>query len=217
MRGVPLIVDEAHGGHFCFLPEGGPRGPKSALASGADLAVQSCHKTLGSLVGSAQLHVGHSSLVSAEQVQHALNFLQTTSPNYLLLASLDVMRRWLWREGKGLFAGAVDDSRRLADEIDAVSGLRVFRTENDPRLADHSQDPLRLVVNVSGTGWSGYDVELCLRKEFDIEDEMADQFSVVYILSPRDDVNCAGAVDRRVKVCRFAESRTKSQESRVGI
>ena len=78
-----------------------------ALAAGADLAVQSCHKTLGSLVGSAQLHVGRNSLVSAEQVQHALNFLQTTSPNYLLLASLDVMRRWLWREGEELFAAAV--------------------------------------------------------------------------------------------------------------
>ena len=51
--------------------------------------MQSCHKTLGSLVGSAQLHVGRDSLVSAERVQHALNFLQTTSPNYLLLASLD--------------------------------------------------------------------------------------------------------------------------------
>ena len=107
-RGVPLIVDEAHGGHMRFLPEGAP---KSALASGADLAVQSCHKTLGSLVGSAQLHVGRNSLVSPERVQHALNFLQTTSPNYLLLASLDVMRRWLWREGESLFAKAVEQAQ----------------------------------------------------------------------------------------------------------
>ncbi len=188
-RGVPFIVDEAHGGHFCLLP---PGAPTSALESGADLAVQSCHKTLGSLVGSAQLHVGRKSLVPAEDVQHALNFLQTTSPNYLMLASLDVMRRWLWREGRALFALAVDEAQRLADEIDAIPGLRVFRVENDPRLIGHRQDPLRLVVNVSGTGWTGYEVERHLRTEFKVEDEMADQFSVVYILSPRDDAGARG-------------------------
>jgi arginine decarboxylase len=183
-REVPLIVDEAHGGHLRFLPEGAPM---SALESGADLAVQSCHKTLGSLVGSAQLHVGRNSLVSAERVQHALNFLQTTSSNYLLLASLDAMRRWLWREGKALFAKAVDEATTLESEINAMPGLRVFRAATDARLADHRQDPLRLVVNVSGSGWSGYEVERHLRTEFLVEDEMADWFNVVYVLSPHDD------------------------------
>jgi len=210
-RGIPLIVDEAHGGHFCFLPDGAPT---SALAAGADLAVQSCHKTLGSLVGSAQLHVGRNSLVPPEQVQHALNFLQTTSPNYLLLASLDVMRRWLWRDGRALFAEAVADAQKLADEIDEIPGVRVFRVENDPRLADHRQDPLRLVVNVSGTGWSGYEVERHLRTEFHVEDEMADQFNVVYILSPGDDAaakqRLLAGLEAVAKAAR--ESRVESRE-----
>jgi arginine/lysine/ornithine decarboxylase len=184
VRGIPLIVDEAHGGHLRFLPMGAPT---SALAAGADLAVQSCHKTLGSLVGSAQLHVGRRSLVSADKVQHALNFLQTTSPNYLVLASLDVMRRWLWREGDQLFATAVDEARELEDAIDATAGLEVLREEKNPKLADHRLDPLRLVVRVSGTGWSGYEVERFLRQEFRVEDEMADWFSVVYVLSPHDE------------------------------
>ena len=188
-RGVPLIVDEAHGGHFCFIPDGAPQ---SALSCGADLVIQSCHKTLGSLVGSAQLHVGRNSLVPADQVQHALNFLQTTSPSYLLLASLDVMRRWLAREGRALYAAAVEDAQKLADEIDAIPGLRVFRTANDSRLAHHGQDPLRMVVNVTCTGWTGYEVERYLRTEFRVEDEMADQFSVVYILSPADDAGARG-------------------------
>jgi arginine decarboxylase len=183
-RGVPLIVDEAHGGHMRFLPQGAPM---SALASGADLAVQSCHKTLGSLVGSAQLHVGRNSLVSPERVQHALNFLQTTSPNYLLLASLDTMRRWLWREGESLFAKAAEQAKRLASAIDAMPGLKVFRASADPRLDGHGQDPLRLVINVSGSGWSGYEVERHLRTQFQVEDEMADWFNAVYVLSPHDD------------------------------
>lgn len=187
-RGVPLIVDEAHGAHLHFLPRGrAAAAPTPAIVAGADLAIQSCHKTLGSLVGSAQLHVGSNSLIDPERVQEALNFLQTTSPSFLLLASLDVMRCWLWREGHELFADAVEEARQLEDEIDSLPGLKVFRPENDPRLAGHRRDPLRVVVNVSGTGWSGYEVERYLRTEYRVEDEMADWFNVVYILSPRDE------------------------------
>jgi arginine/lysine/ornithine decarboxylase len=120
-------------------------------------------------------------------VQHALNFLQTTSPNYLLLASLDTMRRWLWREGKSLYAKAVEQAKQIESAIDAMLGMSVFRAATDSRLTDHGQDPLRLVVNVSGTGWSGYQVERHLRTQFQVEDEMADWFNVVYVLSPHDD------------------------------
>jgi arginine/lysine/ornithine decarboxylase len=221
-RGVPPIVDEAHGGHLRFLPRvgppsrGGPRtttgpaqlaGPTAALESGADLVVQSCHKTLGSLVGSAQLHVGRESLVAAERVQHALNFLQTTSPSYLLLASLDVMRRWLWREGEELFAAAVQEANALKDEIDSMQGLQVLRAESNSRLADHRLDPLRLVVNVRGAGWSGYEVERYLRNEFRVEDEMADWSNVVYVLSPHDD---SEAKERLLRGLRAVSAAPKS-------
>jgi arginine decarboxylase len=183
-RGVPLIVDEAHGAHLRFLP---PGSPLPAIAAGADLVVQSCHKTLGALVGSAQLHVGTESLIEPGSLQDALNVLQTTSPSFLLLASLDLMRRWLWREGERLFAAAVEEAQRLEEQIDAMSGLQVLRPDSDPRLDEHGRDPLRLVVDVSRTGWSGYEVERHLRTEFKIEDEMADSSNVVYVLSPHDD------------------------------
>lgn len=183
-REIPLIVDEAHGAHLHFLPAGQPL---PALAAGADLVIQSCHKTLGSLVGSAQLHVACDSLVEPGQIQDALNVLQTTSPSLLLLASLDVTRRRLWQEGRELFATAVEEAQRLEDQINAIPGLQVLRTDADPRLADHRRDPLRLVVNVRGTGWSGFEVERFLRTKYLVEDEMADAFNVVYVLSPNDD------------------------------
>lgn len=181
-RGVPVIVDEAHGAHLHFLP-----GPTTAIAAGADLAIQSCHKTLGSLVGSAQLHVGPKSMIEPERVQESLNFLQTTSPSFLLLASLDVMRRWMAREGRELFAESVKEASRIVEEIEALPGMNVFRCEGDPRLAGHRCDPLRVVVNVSGTGWSGYEVERYMRTQYRVEDEMSDWFNVVYIFSPHDD------------------------------
>jgi arginine decarboxylase len=188
-RGVPLIIDEAHGGHFAFLPAGSP---EPALAAGADVVIQSWHKTVGSLVGSAMLHVGRNSPIEPTQVRDALNFLQTTSPSYLLMASLDLVRRRMARAGKALFAAAVVDAQRLEEEIESLPGLGVLRPERDPRMADHQRDPLRLVVNVSGTGWTGYDVELYLRNEFQIEDEMSDWTNVVYILSPQDDPAARG-------------------------
>jgi arginine/lysine/ornithine decarboxylase len=183
-RKVPLIVDEAHGAHLHFLP---PGHPDPALAAGADLVVQSSHKTLGSLVGSAQLHVGRHSPVAPDRVQDALNVLQTTSGSFLLLASLDLTRRALARDGRKLFADALNEARELENKIDAMPGLKVLQPETDPRLAGHRRDPLRMVINVSGTGLSGYEVERFLRTQFQVEDEMADSYNVVYVLSPNDD------------------------------
>jgi lysine decarboxylase len=183
-HGIPLLIDEAHGPHFQFLPTGSPR---PALDEGADLVAQSCHKTLGSLVGTAQVHVGHKSPVSAAQLRDALNLLQTTSPNYLQLVSLDANRRYMAHEGAALFAHAVADAVQLTAAINELPGLRVLSTDDDPRLAGHNRDPLRLVINVAGAGWTGYDAELLLRREFKIEDELSDWFNIVLVTGPKDD------------------------------
>jgi lysine decarboxylase len=183
-RRVALLVDEAHGPHLPFLP---PGGPTPALAAGADLVAQSCHKTLGSLVGTAQVHVGHHSPVSAAQVRDALNVLQTTSPNYLQLASLDANRRYMAQHGVELFQRAVSVAVEIAAAINRLPGLKVLNADNDPRLADHRLDPLRLVVNVAGAGWTGYDAELLLRNDYCIEDELSDWFNVALVVSPHDD------------------------------
>jgi lysine decarboxylase len=183
-HGVPLLVDEAHGPHFRFLPAGAPR---PALAEGADLVAQSCHKTLGSLVGTAQVHVGRSSPVDPAQVRDALNLLQTTSPNYLQLISLDVNRRYMAREGTALFARAVEKAKRLTSAINELRGLSVLSTADDPRLAGHRRDPLRLVINVAGAGWTGYEAELLLRQKYKVEDELSDWFNIVLVTSPNDD------------------------------
>jgi arginine decarboxylase len=183
-HGIPLLVDEAHGPHLKFLP---PGAPTPALDAGADLVAQSCHKTLGSLVGTAQVHVGRNSPVGPAQVRDALNFLQTTSPNYLQLVSLDCNRRWLAQEGAAMFRRAVDDAAELAAAINRLPGLRVLSAADDPRLADHTLDPMRLVINVAGAGWTGYDAELLLRTEYRVEDEMSDWYNMVLVTSPFDD------------------------------
>ena len=95
--------------------------------------------------------------------------------------------------------------------IDAFPGMRVMRPENEPRLAGHRRDPLRMVVDVSGTGWSGYEVERHLRTEFKVEDEMADWFNVTYVLSPQDDPE---ARERLVAGLRSVSEASKNQGPR---
>jgi arginine decarboxylase len=91
-----------------------------------------------------------------------------------------------------LFARAVADAEELAAQINALPGLRVLDPADDSRLVGHRRDPLRLVINVAGAGWTGYDAELLLRHEYQIEDELSDWFNIALVLSPRDDDAATG-------------------------
>src|SRR5204863_4291821 len=94
-HGVPLIVDEAHGTHFPFHPAL----PAPALACGADVVVQSAHKTLGSLTQSSLLHA-QGNLVSERRLATQLQMLQSSSPSALLLVSLDLACAAMAGEGR---------------------------------------------------------------------------------------------------------------------
>ncbi|HIX34235.1 MAG TPA: ornithine decarboxylase [Candidatus Gemmiger avium] len=101
-RGVPLLVDEAHGAHY--LPLAGPFGWRGgAVAAGADLVVQSAHKTLPSLTQTAWLHL-NGSLVDPAAVDRELDVFETSSPSYPLLVSLDGCTAWLAEQGPAAFA-----------------------------------------------------------------------------------------------------------------
>lgn len=93
-RGLPLIVDEAHGAHFGLIPEF----PQSSVKAGADIVVQSVHKMLPGLTQTAWVH-SQGGLVDANRLADALRSLQTSSPSYLLLASMDAVQYWLRSEG----------------------------------------------------------------------------------------------------------------------
>ncbi|KAL0337157.1 UNVERIFIED_CONTAM: Arginine decarboxylase [Sesamum calycinum] len=100
---IPLIVDEAHGAHFGFHPQL----PISALAQGADLVVQSTHKVLCSLTQSSMLHVS-GNIVDREKICRCLQTLQSSSPSYLLLASLDAARAQLSDNHGTIFNQAIE-------------------------------------------------------------------------------------------------------------
>lgn len=183
-RKIPLLADEAHGAHLAFLP---PGYVQPALLAGADLVVQSLHKTIGSMIGTAQLHLGRHSTISPQRVQHMLNLLQSTSPSNILLSSLELANNWLENSGDKAFEMAVDNICTLREQLDHVEGLQVTDTDSNHHLRGCLSDPLKLAVDVSGLGITGFTMERILKNEFRILCEFSDFNAIVFALGAHDD------------------------------
>lgn len=174
--GVPLIVDEAHGSHLAFVDE------SSAVGAGADLVVQSTHKTLTALSQAAMLHQGHASSDSLGQaVADTLPLVQSTSPSALLLASLDQARQQAASR-----AGVV--RLRRAKRLAALSKRKVQKLGYDvvtspvsgARSSDFvGLDPLRMTVFVP----SGYDADDALIEKFGVYCELPEDSSITFAFS----------------------------------
>lgn len=120
--GMVLIIDEAHGAHFHFHEAF----PKTALEQGADLVVQSIHKTLPSFTQTAVLHVGSFKRVNKKRLSEAISSLQTTSPSYLMMAGLDVCRSFLDQAGKkafSLYYGRLQKIRKCFGQLQSLKLL----------------------------------------------------------------------------------------------
>ncbi len=123
-RGVPLLVDEAHGAHYLPLAEKyGWRG--GAVAAGADLVVQSAHKTLPSLTQTALLHLA-GPLADPAAVARQLDVFETSSPSYPLLAALDACTGWLAGEGPAAFAAWAARLGRFDAAAKTLQNIRVL-------------------------------------------------------------------------------------------
>lgn len=141
---VIVLVDEAHGVHFSIEDA---RIPASSLHLGADLVVQSAHKMAPALTMSAYLHVG-SMRIEASRVRHYLQMLQSSSPSYLLMASLDLARYFLQELS----------SRQLTAVLESIEQVRAILAELDGTelvAPSTSVDPFKLTLVVE----PGYDTK----------------------------------------------------------
>jgi arginine/lysine/ornithine decarboxylase len=174
---VPLVVDEAWGAHLSFHDEL----PAAALSLGADLVVSSTHKIVGSLTQSAIVHLGRDAAgrIDEHVVDRAVTLVESTSPNSLLLGSLDAARRLAATRGRELLGETIAAMRRIRAAVRELDGLDVL----DERLVGapgvHGYDPLRLAIDVRGTGANGYEVAALLREGPDINLELAGENVIV--------------------------------------
>ena len=167
-RGVPLLVDNAHGAYLHFLPK-----PAHPLDEGADLCCDSAHKTLPVLTGGAYLHLGHGILSAEEgEVRAALSLFGSTSPSYLILQSLDACNRYLAGEARPRLAACVKTVAVLKADL-AAQGWAVAESE-----------PLKVTVHASKRGWRGDALADFLRRK-GVECEYADPDYLVLMISPQ--------------------------------
>lgn len=177
-RGVPVLVDEAHGVLFGFHEDL----PLSAMQAGADMAATSVHKLGGSMTQSSVLNL-REGMISPEHVQAVLSMLHTTSTSYLLLASLDVARKNLAIHGHDLIERTIRLAQDCRRRINEIPGLYCFGEEILKSSATFAHDPLKINVTVKDLGLSGWEVEKILRKDFNIEVEMSDMYNILCIIT----------------------------------
>ncbi|MCM1183705.1 MAG: aminotransferase class I/II-fold pyridoxal phosphate-dependent enzyme [Roseburia sp.] len=208
-HGALLLVDEAHGGHLYFheaLPMG-------ALAAGADLCVQSMHKVTGALTQSSVLHIKSHGIGEdiLARVADNLRLVQSTSPSYLLMTSLDCARYELAADGAGMMARAL----RMADEaraaIRAVSGFDCMGREVTGVSEIADTDGTRLVISAREMGLAGYALEAELFERYAVNVELADSENVLAVVTY---ANTMEDMERLVEACRqisVAGARTQTR------
>jgi len=182
-----VLVDEAHGPHLKF----NAKLPKCALDAGADLCVQSTHKIVGGMTQASMLHA-KAGRINIDDVTNTLKLLQTTSPSYILMASLDLARMQMATEGKKLLNRTIKLAEEARAEINKITGISCFSKERAQQAGMADMDVTKLTITVSDLGLSGYHVSQMLNTRFGIQVEMADPFHVLVIVSigdRQDDLN----------------------------
>ena len=162
-RGVKVLIDEAHGAHFAY----GEPFPHSSLEMGADVVVQSAHKTLPAMTMGSFLHINRNSK-DGDKIGHYLSMLQSSSPSYPIMCSLDYARHFIASYTK-------EDLRCfLLERNDFIKNLR----ESGFTVIE-SGDPLKLLIRLQGL--SGFQLQDRLEEE-GVYPELADPYQVLFIL-----------------------------------
>jgi len=163
-RGVPLLVDSAHGAHLGFSPGF----PASAVKSGADVVVMSLHKTLPALTQCSLLHACGGQADSGE-IKRLLSVLQTSSPSYVLMASIDNCLRLLASEKDRLFEEYERNLKDFYKSAAQLKNLSILGNKKEPQAGFFAQDTGKIVIITKNTTLSGHELADILRKEHKIE------------------------------------------------
>lgn len=172
-----LLVDEAHGPHLGFSE----LLPPSALQCGADACAQSTHKILGAMTQCSMLHVQGARL-DLQRAADVMSILTTTSPNYLLMASLDAARAQVQAYGKEMAASAVQAAAKLRRLCASYSGLRVMEAADCGGL---QLDTTKVTVNFAAWGYTGVEVGELFR-EVRVAVELVDAYNVLFLVTYAD-------------------------------
>jgi lysine decarboxylase len=178
LHNIPLLVDEAHGPHLGFheaLPSG-------SLSSGADIAVHGTHKILGAFTQASMLHL-KGDLIDRRRLEAALRLVQSTSTSYLLLASLDATTAQMETAGRKLIDHAVRVAAYARTQLKEIEGIDTFGAEICGRPEAFGLDPTKVTVLARNLAVTGFWLEKQLRRDYNIQVEMADLHHILLMIS----------------------------------
>ena len=201
--GALLLVDEAHGPHLGFSEVL----PLSALQCGADAVAQSTHKILGAMTQASILHVKKGRM-DPEKVRQAISLLTTTSPNQLLLASLDAVFNQICMAGREMMEKAVASAIYFRKRLAEIDGLKVFIDQRENLF-----DLTKITVNFSDIGYTGHEAECFLRSK-GITVEFADKSNVLFLITYADTIT---GINMAVQALRELAARSRETLTRLSL
>ena len=165
-RGIPCIVDEAHGAHLRWC------GFKDSVELGADVVIQSLHKTMPTLTQTAQIHL-NGTLISKERVRRMLTVYQTSSPSYVLMASMSLCMTWIEEEGQQAFKVYGERIRKIRERLKHLKIIEIYSPELE-------YDWGKFVISARHGGLNGPKLYALLRDRYALQMEMV---SAEYVLA----------------------------------
>ncbi|SHK09942.1 aminotransferase class I/II-fold pyridoxal phosphate-dependent enzyme [Tepidibacter formicigenes] len=169
-KGKILIVDEAHGAHLGLSD----KLPKKSLELGADIVIQSTHKTLPSFTQSSMLHVKEKR-VNIDKLKSFLKIVQSSSPSYILMSSLEMAVNIYINYGKELMNELIENINSVINFIDNLKNIKVFKYKH--------QDITKLYIITKELKKSGYEVENILRDKYNIQVELSNSYGILLVCS----------------------------------
>lgn len=213
-----VYVDEAWGAHLHFSD----KLPTSAMEAGADICVQSTHKQGGSLQQSGMIH-WKEGRINNDLLLESYRSLSTTSPSYILLASLDAARETMQKRGKKKLNHMLTIAKRLSRGINHIDGFEVISTKylkkNFPSV--YERDETKVIVNVTQAGLTGYEVAHILEKKYKIIPEIYNIKTITFLIPFRatfgDVQSTISAIAKIAKKSKKMNTDTKTIEANLNF
>jgi lysine decarboxylase len=206
-----LMIDEAHGSHLHFCQD---LLPPSAESSGADIVTQSTHKTLPCLTQGSLLHIC-SDRVDVNNIETMLRMLQTTSPSYILMSSIENAVHWMDKHRVRLERN-IEVFKRKTKELRDM-GINVLEDDFLINEGCYDFDATRAVVSMSELGVTGTELQEMLRFEYNIQMEMADLMYTVGYITATDEPEDIEKLFDAIKEIYFEEIKSKEKREIVQI
>lgn len=176
-----LIVDEAHGAHFRYSDYF----PRSAVEEGADIVIQSLHKTLPSMTQTAILHIC-SDRVDKERIKDYLSIYESSSPSYVMMASIDYCLGYLREDGQKLFKEYTNNLNYFRSEFNKLDKIQLIGLNNFAPCNVKDYDRGKLVFSTVGTNYTGEMLYEELLEEYKLQMEMSASSYVIAMTSIMD-------------------------------